>query len=258
MIINRICQFSVVVKDKPPSLPPLGPVDWVWEVPVWGHEQVTTFWYLSAGFVELYRGGGMVFLQSETIRAFALIENVWSEFPALHVSHDVTWDVVTVSWCVRHCQLFRSPRRGEERGQAGPAACPASLADWLDPHSYNWTFPLSHGHTASHHQSQWKVVIQRTGLGSQLLTGHTCPADISQPEKSLWQTDTNWLHPHGNQTLPALCNYQSQNCNSPTIIRLCYSGNMRAESVIEVIIINPLMSRVIYHKLSLKEILSPR
>ena len=163
MIIHRICELSVIVENEPASLPSLGPVDWVWEVPVWGHKQVTTFWYLSAGFVQLYRWGRVIFLQAKAVGAFALVENVRSKFPALHVSHgDYCCSVVlyisdcevTVRWHgtrprttepLLSSTLRTSLARPGELEQRGPGPCLPHRTGWLDTISYNWTFPVSHG-----------------------------------------------------------------------------------------------------------------
>ena len=275
MIIHWIRQFSVVVEDEPPSLPSLGPVDWVGEVPVRGHKQVTTFWYLSAGFVQLDGWGWMVLLEAKTVWALALVENVWSKLPALHVSHGCgylfmsgeRWDGPRPLhyWHYPASTNLSPHSRGQascERSAARPGpvwpACPAQWPDWTLSAITGHSLPATASHTASHHQSQWKVVIQRTGLGRVTfpVASRTTPArpDISQPEKSLWQlsplnSSTNRLEPRQSP---------GQTCwPQPSQLSTCRL-KLRAPSVIRPIIIKTIRSAVIYHKVSLEEILRPR
>ena len=87
MVVYRVCQFSVIVKDEPASLPPLGSVDGVREVPVRSYEEVATFRDLPAGFVQLDSRGRVVLFQSEAVGALALVKDIRGELPAFNVGH---------------------------------------------------------------------------------------------------------------------------------------------------------------------------
>ena len=102
MVIHAVGELPVVVEDEPSPLPPLGPIDRVGEVPVGRHEQVAALGDLPARLVELDGAGRVVLFQTEAVGTFALVENIWSEFSALHIGH---------GGCVMFCgswSVFRS------------------------------------------------------------------------------------------------------------------------------------------------------
>ena len=149
MIVHRVRQLSVVEEDEPSSLPPLGSVDRVGKVPVRSNEQVATFRDLAARLVQLYGRGRVVLLQTEAVGALALVENIWSKFPALHIGHgaagrqlSVQWSVVSSllrasAWLCNTGALGGDTGRGEAATRASSAAasftaavtahCPCSL-----------------------------------------------------------------------------------------------------------------------------------
>jgi hypothetical protein len=79
MVVYAVGQFSIIIQNKPTTLPSLSPVDRIREIPIRGHEQISTLGYLSAGLVQLYGRGGVVLLQPETAGALALVEYVRGE-----------------------------------------------------------------------------------------------------------------------------------------------------------------------------------
>ena len=133
MIVHRVRQLSVVEEDEPSSLPPLGSVDRVGKVPVRSNEQVATFRDLAARLVQLYGRGRVVLLQTEAVGALALVENIWSKFPALHIGHGAAGRQLSVQWSVVSSLLRASAwlcntgarggdtgTRGEVRPRPGP------------------------------------------------------------------------------------------------------------------------------------------
>lgn len=82
MFVHGIAQFSIVVQDKPATLPSLGAVQWIGKIPSWGYKQVPAFRNFPGCPVTLESFGTMLLFLSKAVGALAFIEDVGGELSA--------------------------------------------------------------------------------------------------------------------------------------------------------------------------------
>lgn len=82
MFVHGVAEFSVVVQDKPATLPSLGAVEWIRKIPSWGYKQVPAFRHFPGCPVTLEGFGTMLLFLSKAVGALAFIEDVGGELSA--------------------------------------------------------------------------------------------------------------------------------------------------------------------------------
>lgn len=90
VVIHAVGELSIIVEDKPPPLPSLGPVHWIGEVPVWRYKEVAALGHDPGGLVDLEGLIGVLVPVAVAVGALVLVEDVGLELAALVLPHDVS------------------------------------------------------------------------------------------------------------------------------------------------------------------------